>query len=195
MGQIAIAFPCAPGFKTFLPIGLNVPIIVLLKRGKLDEEILPIIWSHEHQPETPSNMRPETVGHARPGPLPLGYWGFYIRRVFGLLSRAPNLIECLFCDVHIVNDVGILDDIDTDDKLVFPNMRRLIFGERGTRPGRRGDTILKYVSFPVSTSQIYIDDNLLAFLERSSSTLLELSFHHDLSFILYLPNAFASPPI
>jgi hypothetical protein len=45
-----------------------------------------------------------------------GYRGFYIRRVFALLPRAPNLIECLFCDVHIVNDVGILDDIDTDDK-------------------------------------------------------------------------------
>jgi len=131
----------------------------------------------------------ELLGGSIPGPLPLletltmrgmgrGGLGFYGPDFLDLLRLAPNLTECLFHDMTLTEF-----DYDVTEKLVFPRLRRLMFGESGTCPYSE-DYVLKHLSLPaLETLSLSMDlisyqgrrlDDLVSFLKRSSPPLQEL---------------------
>ncbi|KAJ7902892.1 hypothetical protein B0H14DRAFT_2667982 [Mycena olivaceomarginata] len=96
---------------------------------------------------------------------------------FDLLRLAPNLTECLFHNSRIVPDV------DTTEILVLPKLRRLMFGEGGTRP-TSGQGLLSHLSLHAleTLGSDGSSDNLFSFLSRSSPPLRELVLGNGLDF-------------
>ncbi|KAJ7750175.1 hypothetical protein B0H14DRAFT_2982227 [Mycena olivaceomarginata] len=88
---------------------------------------------------------------------------YFALQILELLRRTPNLVECIFAQ-----------------RLVLPNLRRLIFEELPRYPN--DDKILKHLSLPaletLSLPMRLSDDDLLSFLKRSSPPLQELSIGH-----------------
>ncbi|KAJ7360801.1 hypothetical protein DFH08DRAFT_931128 [Mycena albidolilacea] len=172
---IHIIFPCASGVKDVLPIWLersrNRPLSVLLE-GKFDQDVVSVIWRHGQQlrhleiceaekggedtDQNAANGLMELWGATTsPGPLP---WVVTLTirdsmhrasefsrispfHIFELLRLAPNLVECLSCETDTVFAVG------ADQKLVLPNLRRLMFGEQGRCPSS-DHNILDGLSLP-----------------------------------------------
>ncbi|KAJ7871231.1 hypothetical protein B0H14DRAFT_2724858 [Mycena olivaceomarginata] len=209
---IHIIFPCATGVKDFLPIWLersrNRPLSVLLE-GKFDQDVVSVIWRHGQQlrhleiceaekgeedtDQNAANGLMELWGATTsPGPLPslvtltirdsMDRASEFTRispfHIFELLRLAPNLVECLFCDTDIVFAVG------ADQKLVLPNLRRLMFGEQGRYPSF-DHNILDSLSLPgLEALSITVNtDHLLSFLKRSSPALQELVLAHESDFL------------
>jgi hypothetical protein len=98
--------------------------------------------------------------------------------IFELLRLAPNLVECLFCETDIVFAIG------ADQKLVLPNLRRLMFGEQGRCPSL-DHNILKSLSLPglEALSTTVNSGHLLSFLKGSSPALRELVLGHESDFL------------
>ncbi|KAJ7484978.1 hypothetical protein B0H11DRAFT_2017561 [Mycena galericulata] len=121
---------------------------------------------------------------ANPVPLPflqtltvycssdLEYPAYRVSQMLQLLNLAPNLVECIFDCMRLVDDA---DDIQAP--LVLPNLRRLMFGN-AVNPDS-DDAILAHLTLPrlesLSISMYEISgDDFSSFFERSSPPLREL---------------------
>ncbi|KAF7361443.1 hypothetical protein MSAN_01177400 [Mycena sanguinolenta] len=179
---IHIRFPCTRGLKNILPVWLErvrnqfLSISLEVERGQVDEDVVGIIWRHGQQLkhlELFEHWGIDILQCASPGPLPsletltMRGDGCFRRYSLELLRLAPNLVEYLVDDIFFeVNP----------PKMVLPKLRRLTFGEPGIRP-RCSLNVLKHLSLP-QLDALKIDTSmgiLLAFLEKSSPPLLELS--------------------
>ncbi|KAJ7235095.1 hypothetical protein B0H12DRAFT_151544 [Mycena haematopus] len=186
---IHINFPCANGLKEILPVWLkrahNRPLFVSLQvDGAFDEDVAAIIWRHGSQLKRLEicDMRREdkdgnVFDSATPGPLQAlesltirgdPEWSFYAGHILGFLRLAPNLIECFVYDTKILLEDGI-------EKVSFPKLRRLMFGEPGVSP-EDGEGLRRCLELPrLEALRIgMFSDELLDFLKESSPPLLEL---------------------
>jgi hypothetical protein len=202
---IHIIFPCAKGVVKILPIWLqragNRPLSISL-RGKIDADVATMIWKHgqqlkhleicytEDDDDEDSDESTDIIdlfGAILPGPLPMletltlvsladadqrGYPG---PQMLQLLHLAPNLVECVFAGLSPVYNIDVADA--TAEKLVLPNLRRLIFGGELESPDS-DDEILTHLSLPaLETLSLWLDisgDDLLSFFLLSSPPLREL---------------------
>ncbi|KAF7328775.1 F-box domain-containing protein [Mycena venus] len=195
---IDVAFPCSEGFQEVLKIWLrrarNRPLSMSL-RGDLEDRsaVAAIIWQPGQQlrnfeicvdteDDEDGITDVDLFRGMSPGSLPLletltirgVLWRkFYGPSILQLISRAPNLRECSF---HEVEPVYLLDF--KSEKVVLPNLRRLMFGPCLGKP-TSDDDILGCLSLPaleaLSVSLRYVSGHeLLSFLERSSPPLQEL---------------------
>ncbi|KAJ7871251.1 hypothetical protein B0H14DRAFT_2724938 [Mycena olivaceomarginata] len=198
---IHIIFPCASSVKDVLPIRLE--------RSRNRPYVVSVIWRHgqrlrhleicegekggEDTDQNVANGLMELWGATTsPGPLP-SLVTLTIRdsmhrasefsrippfHIFELLRLAPNLVECLFRETDIVFAVG------ADQKLVLPNLRRLMFGEQGRCPSL-DHNILESLSLPglEALSTTVTSGHLLSFLKRSSPALRELVLGYESDFL------------
>ncbi|KAJ6510616.1 hypothetical protein C8R45DRAFT_393225, partial [Mycena sanguinolenta] len=187
---IHISFPCASGFREFLPVWLkrarHHPLSISLQvEGEIDENVAATIWRHGHQLkhlelcEMWREHGVDLLEGATPGLLPSletlttrsgEGWEFTLHHVIMLLRQTPALIE-YFVDSEISGSL-----YDGGEKVVLPKLRQLIFGEPGTCPDG-GENLLKCLSLS-SLEALSIETSggtLLAFLKQSSPPLLELS--------------------
>ncbi|KAJ7301841.1 hypothetical protein DFH08DRAFT_794879 [Mycena albidolilacea] len=189
---IHIVFPCARDLEKILPIWLeraqHRPLSVSL-RGTFTHDVVDIIWAQGQRLKHLEISEPlaqyaegevtELWEGTGPGPLlsletliMRGMDVDYVispRHTVDLLRSAPNLTECLFHNSEIVPDV------DTTEILVLPKLRRLMFGEVGTRPSS-GQDLLSHLWLPAleTLGSDESSDNLFSFLSRSSPPLVEL---------------------
>ncbi|KAF7328768.1 F-box domain-containing protein [Mycena venus] len=170
-------------------------------RGEFNDEgfaaVAVIVWRHgqqlrnlkicdgheDHADEIEDDREVDIFAGIIPGPLPslktLKIHGsvdgratsFSRPQILELLRLAPNLIQCIFHDVH-------LHGITPPDKLVLPALRRLAFLHYESRL-HDDDALLQCLSLPginaLTLSLMHIShDRLFSFLERSSPPLHEL---------------------
>jgi hypothetical protein len=100
-----------------------------------------------------------------------------LRHLLDLLHRGPNLVECVFWSPKI------LDDIDTNETLVLPKLRRLIFGLYGVYPDS-GDDLIGHLTLPRLKALIadVETENLVSFL-KSSPRVLDLVLGKELDVV------------
>ncbi|KAJ7922928.1 hypothetical protein B0H13DRAFT_2655286 [Mycena leptocephala] len=104
--------------------------------------------------------------------------------IMGLLSLAPNLVECTFLNISIDFSVA------TESKMILPRLRCLKFGVLGLG-NHGGDVILSHLSLPaleelvVPLYQITSSDFSL-FLERSLPSLRRLALGNSYSDIEFV---------
>ncbi|KAJ6598061.1 hypothetical protein B0H10DRAFT_2086080 [Mycena sp. CBHHK59/15] len=207
--SIQIIFPCSEGYRELLKVWLrragNHPLsISLCNPSEIDFATAGIVWGHgkqlkhleiyndaENEDQDSDSGEPigfdqpiDLFGGKEPESLPsletliIGRATYcppyFALQILELLRRAPNLVECIFARVPLVGDS------DTAEKLVLPNLRRLIFEELPRYSN--DDKILKHLSLPaletLSLPMRLSDDDLLSFLKRSSPPLQELSIGH-----------------
>ncbi|KAJ7748799.1 hypothetical protein DFH07DRAFT_561280 [Mycena maculata] len=106
-------------------------------------------------------------------------WAQSCREILQLLRLSPNLTDCIFHHMYPV--FGVPDT----EQMVFPSLRRLVFGESKTGVGS-DDEILKCLSLPnLQTLHLPLDEvsdaDLISFLQRSAPPLqsLKLGDVHD----------------
>ncbi|KAJ7834602.1 hypothetical protein B0H13DRAFT_2109603 [Mycena leptocephala] len=191
---IRIVFPCARRIAKVLPIWFlrahSHPLSVSL-RGKLDRDVIAVIWRHGQQLKDLDIYQPEDdedsleegfidlVGGASPRALPLletltirglgSGRAFSAPQILGLLRLAPNLAECIFGDMQPLYGVNI-----SAEALVLPALRRLT-STRSEVIG--GDDILTGIAVPaLETLELTLRDvdDLFSFLKRSSPPLRDL---------------------
>ncbi|KAJ6558199.1 hypothetical protein B0H19DRAFT_1261733 [Mycena capillaripes] len=190
------------GLRMWLQRARDLPLSISLVGPAFDQDVMGIIWEHGQQlkhiemcykwAEDGENddefqKRIDFLESQSPGPLPLletltirglsslyhgqGYWGSQFLELLGL---APNLAECIFDGIQPVLDLAM-----TVEKLVLPVLRRLSFGGGyETRPNSDDRIItcltlpaLEVLSLPLRNCS---DDDLFAFLKRSSPPLKQL---------------------
>jgi hypothetical protein len=210
---IDIFFSGTQGLKELLPIWFgraqNRPLSISLSGGRFDQDITSVIWSHRQRlkhleiadvdGDVQSEMGLRSLwGGTSLGPLPslrtlticgMGVWEdvedvewgpepFSLRHILELLRLSPDLIECLFSQMEF------FDDVDANEILVLPKLRRLTFEGPSTHP-HFGGVALKHLSLPglevlsASLPDRGVDDNLFSFLKRSSPPLRELILHSE----------------
>ncbi|KAJ7302182.1 hypothetical protein DFH08DRAFT_76086 [Mycena albidolilacea] len=171
MGWSPHRFPVHSGFKEGLTVWLerarNRPLSVLLE-GVFDHGVFSIIWGHgqhleicdvEGQNEVKDLWEPASPGPQLPALQTLTIRGpddddgFCSSHFFELLHRAPNLIECLFCNAFFHEIV----ESEFSGKLILPKLRRMMFGERVVSPDI-GDDVLRWLSLPKLDVLSYIAD-------------------------------------
>ncbi|KAJ7842846.1 hypothetical protein B0H14DRAFT_2779983 [Mycena olivaceomarginata] len=182
---VDIVFPCAPGFKKVLPIWFerahNRPLSISLSGHKYDQDVISVIGEHGRQLKH-LEIDPVGTGLGSPGSMPSletlatrATKHGWLLHGFKLLRMAPNLIECLFYNMEDLDDLVH----NPSEKLVLPNLRRLMFSESGAYP-EVGTELISCLSLPgletlsISLSDEDPIDDLLSFLQQSSPPLLEL---------------------
>ncbi|KAF7328788.1 hypothetical protein MVEN_02507700 [Mycena venus] len=184
---IHIRFPCAEGFKelvrTWIERAHNRPLSISLS-GKLEKDIATLIWRHgeqlKHLEMHGHSHEYDVFGNVIPGRLPLLQTltirgspdvSFSTPRFLHLLSLTPNLVECTFDNIYLSSAV-----LPITEKLVLPNLRRLMFGKSAPNSD---DDLLTRLSLPtletLSLPMRYVSaDDLFSFLGRSSLPLREM---------------------
>ncbi|KAJ7902844.1 hypothetical protein B0H14DRAFT_3851767 [Mycena olivaceomarginata] len=189
----------------------NRPLSISLSGGRFDQDITSVIWSHRQRlkhleiadvdGDVQSEMGIRSLwGGTSLGPLSslrtltirgMGVWEdvgddewspepFSLCLILELLRLSPDLIECLFSQMEIFN----LDDVDANEILVLPKLRRLTLDGPSTHP-HFGGVVLKHLSLPglevlsASLPDRGVDDNMFSFLQRSSPPLRELISHSE----------------
>ncbi|KAF7361500.1 hypothetical protein MSAN_01183500 [Mycena sanguinolenta] len=98
---------------------------------------------------------------------------YFASQIFELIRQAPNIVELSFGKIALDFDGD--SDADSDEKLLAPTLRRLVFEDDYT-----DDSFLNFVSLPALNAlclPVYYvtGENLLAFLERSGAPLRDLA--------------------
>ncbi|KAF8198278.1 hypothetical protein K438DRAFT_1933625 [Mycena galopus ATCC 62051] len=170
-----------------------------------DNEVCAVIWQHgeqlehleilndvydEEQDDDEYDCEGEVDLFARSGspePMPLletltirsfiPARGFYSVDVLAILRVAPNITEC-FCGGHLDGGFMHLDTATSENPLVLPMLRRLMFGEL-EEGDDSDDQILGRLSLPALESlflpmRTVTFEGLLGFLRRSRPPLTEL---------------------
>ncbi|KAF7361460.1 hypothetical protein MSAN_01179100 [Mycena sanguinolenta] len=182
-----IDLPCTRRLKELLLVWLQrasnrlLSISLHVERDFVHRDIVAIIWRHGQQLkhlellERASEDGGDTIENMVPGPLPsletLTMRGgtFCIDYTLELLQLAPNLIEYLVYTTELLFNAPV-------EKVVHPNLRRLIVGAPGRYPRGRQE-LLQYLSLPrlEALSIGMTHGALLGFLQESSPPLLELT--------------------
>jgi hypothetical protein len=112
---------------------------------------------------------------------------FSLCHLLDLLHWAPNLVECVFWSLKI------LDNINTDKTLVLLKLRRLIFGSYGVYPDS-GDDLIGHLTLPRLKALVadVETENLVSFL-KSSPHLLDLVLGKDLDIVLLVESLHLVP--
>ncbi|KAF7375492.1 F-box domain-containing protein [Mycena sanguinolenta] len=197
---VHIDFPCGDGLAEALPIWFgrawNRPLSITISlRGRCvswNHRVSDVLWRHGEQVKhleifddddfcvrDENDKRIDLFGATTPVSLPLletltirsqhQHRSYRAPQILELVRRAPNIVESTF-NMATVNAFN-----DGDPKMVtVPTLRRVTFEDCGH------DDILRYLALPaLETLSIplctIIDDDLLAFLERSGASLRDLS--------------------
>ncbi|KAJ7666934.1 hypothetical protein DFH06DRAFT_1470068 [Mycena polygramma] len=198
--SIEVDLPCAAGaanaLQNWLQRASNHLLSISLRGRFRDKGVAGVVWRHGHQLKhlhlcddvidgEGDNM--DLTGGIPPGPLPsletLTVRGQLEGRdvkaiqILQLLRLAPNVSQC------ILHGLGRIYNITpVAQKVVFPALRGLMFGEEGTNPNC-DDDLLKHLSLPsLATLSLGMrdvsSDDLMSFLKRSSPPLQELVIGH-----------------
>ncbi|KAK7028368.1 F-box domain-containing protein [Favolaschia claudopus] len=136
-----------------------------------------ILWRDDNAPRRLSSLKTLkfTDRHVESDPIPVS-----LAHIVELLRLAPKLTECVF-DVQELGRSDYSDIFEDEEKLVLPNVRRLLFGDPACEEGFGGDDgIFPYLSVPklealsISLHTIAASD-LLSFLTQHSPPLKELT--------------------